>query len=345
MGRGKSSGKSRCRPVRYRWHRVLPIAIAVVLVLVPAGTASGQPRSLSATTILAATSTPHWWDGQASKTFATHCVTNQHGVLSSASVGWFGDLGSSPQVGRVYYVRVWWGTAMTPCFAGVYTHVEVGLPSHTRLAVSSSTPVRCWFRASATAGYGELADCPQRPSQGQRGDLAFDPPGGAWPSGTGTEFQIWIPLVTTQPLNGLVTEPCEACFRASLWFIDGLASPWALPRVGVPVVDTIGPRLSSPRVSPNRFEPIPRDGDRDVTVFALTTSERSRVFVRVYDRGTNRLRRVISTGLRAPGRQQLTWNGRTASGRQLRGRFAVQFLAFDEHGNSSRTPRYALRIL
>jgi hypothetical protein len=56
---------------------------------------------------------------------------------------------------------------------------------------------------------------------------------------------------------------CASCFRASLHFItDAPESPWAQPLVGVRVVDTIGPRLFSPKAAPNPFEPVPRDATR-----------------------------------------------------------------------------------
>ncbi len=80
---------------------------------------------------------------------------------------------------------------------------------------------------------------------GLYGGLSFDPVGAtAWPSAFGSLFEIWIPVKTTQPLNGLITggsTGCPACLFAGTWMIDGWNSPWVFPVQGVSVKQAASP--------------------------------------------------------------------------------------------------------
>lgn len=173
--------------------------------------------------------------------------------LGLSWVGYFGDPAAGrPKVGDVYYVKVGWGVTGFPCGSGgAYTHAEIAPPAGTSLAISGTNKVRCWYQ-SIHGGWQDFtngADCPQSPQSGTAGGLAFDPVGGqgAWPTASGAAFEIWIPVRSSQPLNGIETaDPCKACVTAGVWMIDGVDSPWAYPRQPVLVS---GAASSSPVIS------------------------------------------------------------------------------------------------
>jgi hypothetical protein len=84
----------------------------------------------------------------------------------------------------------------------------------------------------------------------------------------------------------------------------------AFPRV----VDEQHPRIAA-AAAPDPFEPRPHDGDRDTTVFAMTSSEPGRLRVVISGPGGAEVRVLRS------GRQRVGWTGRTSSGAWARGRF------------------------
>jgi hypothetical protein len=118
-----------------------------------------------------------------------------------------------------------------------------------------------------------------------------------------------------------------------------------LLRVFTLILDRARPVVGNLVVAPNPFEPVPKDGDRDTTTFAINSNERSRLRVLVYKSGTTTLLRTITTGFLAAGRQRVSWNGKTLAGTQLRGTFAWQMEIIDPAGNLYRTGRYSVRIL
>jgi hypothetical protein len=111
------------------------------------------------------------------------------------------------------------------------------------------------------------------------------------------------------------------------------------------VLDRARPKVGSLTVAPNPFEPVPADGDRDTTTFAINSNERSSLRVLVYRYGTTQLLRTIVTGNQPAGRQRVSWNGRTLSGVQLRGRVTWRMEITDLAGNVYQTGRYGLTIL
>ena len=110
-------------------------------------------------------------------------------------------------------------------------------------------------------------------------------------------------------------------------------------------LDRARPVVGNLVVAPNPFEPVPHDGDRDTTTFAINSNERSRLRVLVYKSGTTTLLRTITTGFLPAGRQRVSWNGKTLSGTQLRGTVAWRMEIIDPAGNLYLTGRYSLRIL
>jgi hypothetical protein len=179
-----------------------------------------------------------------------------HESLGRSWVGYFGDRQSNPvlpAVNQPYYTKVGWGVSGFPCGnGGAYVHVEIGLPAGTELAISNTNKVRCWHTAPYSEQWKEVVNgCPQQPQNGQKGGLAFDPSDGtpAWPTATGTMWEIYIPVKSTQPLNGLTYDyptPCPACYMAGVWMIDGNYAPWSFPKIGVAVS---GAAATTPSIS------------------------------------------------------------------------------------------------
>jgi hypothetical protein len=110
------------------------------------------------------------------------------------------------------------------------------------------------------------------------------------------------------------------------------------------VLDLQRPRIAHATTAPDPFEPRPRDGDRDTTTFAMTSSEpgRLRVVISHPDGGEAR---ALRSGPQAAGRQRIGWTGRTAAGDWLRGRFSYVIEATDAAGNTARSGRHSLRVL
>jgi hypothetical protein len=182
-----------------------------------------------------------------------NCLTQGYEPLGSAWTGYFGEIGVSPQKSNVYYVKAGWGVSGFPCGGGAGVHVEMTLPAYTQPAISNQNKVRCWYQSpSQTQFHEEPQDCPQNPGQGIYGGYEFDPAGnqGPWPTATGAIFEIWVPVKTTQPLDGLESpdgQPCYTCVYAGIWMIDGVFSPWVWPRQGVQVIGSGSP--SNPLVT------------------------------------------------------------------------------------------------
>jgi hypothetical protein len=171
-----------------------------------------------------------------------NCIGQYPEQLGMAWTGYYGEIGVSPQKNDVYYVEAGWGVSGNPCTGGAYVHDELVLPAHTQLAISGNNPVRCWYQGPSQGSLQEFTqDCPQSPHTGTYGGYAFDPPGNqaAWPTATGSIFEIWVPVKTSAPLSGLYPspgQPCETCVYAGIWMIDGWNSPWVWPRQGVQVI-------------------------------------------------------------------------------------------------------------
>lgn len=197
--------------------------------------------ALSLVTTGSASAAPQWNEVGASAGNTTNCPNQTPEPLGSAYVGWFGEPGVSPLTGQVYYVEVGWGVTGNPCTGGARVDPEISLPAGTQLAISGANKVRCFYDAPGGGlNFQEFGapDCPQQAHQGLQGTYSFVPPSGsAWPTATGAQQVIWVPVKSSQPLNGLIGNPCNTCLSGAVWMIDGVNSPWVFPRVGVYVTD------------------------------------------------------------------------------------------------------------
>ncbi len=156
-------------------------------------------------------------------------------------------------------------------------------------------------------------------------------------SGSGTK--------TWNGTNGSGTAQPDGTYALRVLYAQGGAGGRKLLRVFPLILDRVRPVVGNLVVAPNPFEPVPKDGDRDTTTFAINSSERSRLRVLVYKSGTQTLVRTITTGFLPAGRQRVSWNGKTLSGTQLRGTFAWRMEITDPAGNLYLTGRYSVRIL
>ena len=137
----------------------------------------------------------------------------------------------------------------------------------------------------------------------------------------------------------------DGTYALRVLYAQGGVGGRKLLRVFPLILDRARPVVGNLVVAPNPFEPVPKDGDRDTTTFAINSNERSRLRVLVYKSGTTTLVRTITTGFLAAGRQRVSWNGKTLAGTQLRGTFAWRMEIIDPAGNLYQTGRYSVRIL
>jgi len=213
-----------------------------------------------------------------------NCVGDYYEELGRAWAGWYGDVGISPQVNDVYYVKAGWGISGFPCgTGGARVHVEMVLPAYTKLAITQANRVRCFYKSPQQSNAQEFQqDCPQNPGTGWNGGPSFDPPGeAAWPTATGALFEIWVPVKSTQPLNGITPpdpQPCTTCLYVGTWMIDGNNSPWVWPKM--PVYVTGSASAANPSVS----YPAPATGN--ITYNTGTTFVEARLYGNVYTEGT-----------------------------------------------------------
>ena len=180
-----------------------------------------------------------WWETGEYAGPTQNCVFQYPEELGRAWAGWFGDLGVSPSTNQVYYVKVGFGISGNPCGGGAYVHAEIVPPANTELAISQTNPVRCFYDGLNTDyhEFNAAQGCPQQPGRGMYGGYSFDPKNqySSWATATGTLYELYIPVKTTRPLNGIVPSsgPCNTCLYAGVWMIDGWNSPWVWPRIAV----------------------------------------------------------------------------------------------------------------
>jgi hypothetical protein len=114
-------------------------------------------------------------------------------------------------------------------------------------------------------------------------------------------------------------------------------------------LDRVRPVASSAGVSPNPFEPVPADGDRDTTTFSASSNEYALLRVYVYRLvGDDHvlLKTVQAAGYQPAGRITATWNGVDGQGRQtLPGAYEFLVHVIDPAGNRVGLPRLPFRIV
>lgn len=213
-----------------------------------------------------------------------NCAISQYEELGRAWAGWYGDIGVTPQTNQTYYVKAGWGVSGFPCgTGGAQVHVEMVLPAYSHLAISQNNPVQCYYKSPQASDLQRFTqDCPQSPRTGWNGGPSFDPPGeAAWPTATGAIIEIWVPIKTTQPLNGIQPPdgtPCNTCLYVGTWMIDGSNSPWVWPKVPVYVGGSASP--ADPSVN------YPAPATSGINYNTGTTLIEARLYANIYTEGT-----------------------------------------------------------
>src|SRR4051794_25366747 len=143
-----------------------------------------------------------WIEGPWSYQYEMDCVTG--GVaFHNAYTGYYGATdGSGPLTNAVYYVNVGFSVG-GGCAGGVAGSTWASLPRGTSLAISATTPVRCMWDALDGRGFREItgssyADCHTHPTTDSSGMLYL----GTAQIPSFTIFEVWLPVVSTQPLIG-----------------------------------------------------------------------------------------------------------------------------------------------
>jgi hypothetical protein len=77
----------------------------------------------------------------------------------------------------------------------------------------------------------------------------------------------------------------------------------------------------------------------------MTSSEPGHLRAVIYRYASTTVVRVLDGGVRAAGRQRVTWTGRTSSGAWLSGTFSYVLETTDAAGNTSRSRRHHVRVL
>jgi hypothetical protein len=227
-------------------------AAPVHAAAVPPLMSAAQPPGLPAPSSMSS-----WHDGIPSSGGSFNCITHAPEVLGTSYTGWYGDAATPYQVNTPYYVRVWWGVTGNPCIGGVRAAPEIFLPSGTTLAITSASRVQCFAATIGVWAWApETAACPQAPQLGVRGGLGFYPTGQSfvtWPTATGKAWQIWVPVISTTKLSGVITaqppQLCPSCLVGAVWLIDGNSSPWTTPVVGIPIDGPTTPTITYPSPS------------------------------------------------------------------------------------------------
>lgn len=215
--------------------------------IAPVSDSSGQSVSLNLPALSPinnnAPNAEQWIYGQDTQTQTTNCTVlgnPYREILANSVVAYVGDPEVSPQVGQTYYAMAQWVVIGLPCGGGgANVHLEVNLPPNTEFAISQSAPVRCFYDNFDTNVAQEVVQgCPQSPGAGLQGGFAFTPPlsantNGVWPTAQRRGWRILIPIRSLQPLNGIEGNPCNSCFTARIWQMDGVDDPWTAPQVGV----------------------------------------------------------------------------------------------------------------
>ena len=223
--------------------------------------------------LFAATEAPaNWADGVWTHTRTQNCPSMIQGNpymedLTTEWVGYGGNLTVPPKVGDIYYVRMIVGTPGNPC-AGPYVHVELGLPKNTEFAIDAAHQIECWMQnptADPPRPRAQITDgsCPTQPSLGFYGTgyYSFDTypagswEGGPWPLATGATMELYVPVITRAPLNGISGTGTKLV--GAIQAIDGYLSPWD------------GEGLSAPSTGPYQWITV-LDNSASVTYGATT---------------------------------------------------------------------------
>jgi hypothetical protein len=168
-----------------------------------------------------------WYDGGILYSAVVNCVNGYMEYGVGTYVGFVADVElEQPIPGQTYEIRFVIAGLGQPC-AGQIAWVDLALPPGTQPSITAETPIRCFF-----SGYENQPPCPTNVQPSTKVDGGWFVPSGdastgqGYYVGQGRTVEIYIPVVSSGPLNG---EP----LRARIELADGNADPVLWPTQGV----------------------------------------------------------------------------------------------------------------
>ena len=175
-----------------------------------------------------------WYDGRIVYSTITNCVSiiqgfpyQEYGM--GTFVGFTADPNAAqPGPGQIYYAHVYIAGLGNAC-SGQRAYLDIQLPANTSLAISGSTPVKCF---AGGVPISPPSDCPQSlpASPYHPGAYSIFSTDAAhnytWPVPQGGTWEFHIPLVSSTVLT-------NSTFQANVLAMDGNDNPWLRPQVGV----------------------------------------------------------------------------------------------------------------
>lgn len=208
-----------------------------------APSSSGTAAPMSSATLTASSGPAtsyqfgHYWvDGASNSTTTSNCLYHYEEPLSREWISYEVPNNSYPAIGHRYYIKADWGVTGNTCGGGAYVDLEWFLPDGTNFAIDQQNPVICLGEDIGKNNWQQYPnDCPQNPRKGVQGGMALNPEStGAWPTATGKEWQVWVPVTSTKTLpNG--DQGTLQHFQGYFGFYDGFGDP-ADARTVQPVV-------------------------------------------------------------------------------------------------------------
>jgi hypothetical protein len=141
-----------------------------------------------------------WQTGPLVESQDSNCVTGQSEQEAGSWLSYYIDPQNPPVTGQTFYVAIDLVGIGDTC-AGIYSDVELALPSGMSPAVTSQTPVFCYLKFPNHSSYErDTQDCPQSLGAGEYGysldPVHADPP--FWPLAQGGAIEIQVPVVASE---------------------------------------------------------------------------------------------------------------------------------------------------
>jgi hypothetical protein len=141
-------------------------------------------------------------DGGIGWAYHFNCITGDYEAISGSIVGYYGTNDFTwPRVNDLYYVHLTVSVVGNECAGGIYPLLELLPPTGTQFAISAANPVTCYYTNPQGQQSRVTSGCPQTYSIGAYG-YRF-----VWPYVLpyATTLDLRVPVVSSQPLNGLST--------------------------------------------------------------------------------------------------------------------------------------------
>jgi hypothetical protein len=140
-----------------------------------------------------------WQSGPLVESQDSNCITGQAEYEAGTFLSYYADPTAPPQTGQVFYVAIDLTGIGNTC-AGIYSDINLILPSGLSLAISAAHPVICYLGFPGASSYSrDTADCPQSLPLGPYGysidPLHANPP--FWPLPQGGTVEVQVPVVAS----------------------------------------------------------------------------------------------------------------------------------------------------